>query len=255
MSSVYALTNGPTPVFNTAAIASCFGGETLPLDEQGLMRTVETVLFPGTPVELLREYHPHIWEMKTAAYPYEGLFIDDRFVTKIENVFAGKISALPSRGVILNTLSQLEKTRYIWGGNWPSGIPLLSEIYPCKAKEPLIQDTWQLKGVDCSGLLYYATQGCTPRNTSSLVNFGKGVEIEGKGASEILNQLQPLDLLVWKGHVVCLLDPKTTIESRLPEGVVKCDAEERLKEIMAERRPVNHWEEGSPAFVARRWYV
>jgi hypothetical protein len=250
MSSVYALTRCPTPVFNTPAIASCFAGDALPLDEQGLLRTVETVLFPGTPIELLEEHHPHVWEIKTAAYPYPHLFIDDRFVTKIETVFVGRIATLPSCENILHTLSQLEKTRYIWGGNWPSGIPLLSEIYPCKSKDPLIQDTRQLRGVDCSGLLYYATGGCTPRNTSSLLNFGKGIEIEGKETSEILEQLQPLDILVWKGH------PKTTIESRLPEGVIKCDAYERLSQIMSKRRALNKWEEGgNPAFVARRWYA
>jgi len=53
------------------------------------------------------------------------------------------------------------------------------DYYP--PKEKMIQkilDKWIMKGVDCSGLLYEATNGYTPRNSSDLVTYGTGVTIE-----------------------------------------------------------------------------
>lgn len=262
--SVHALTKCPTPVFNTPEIRLCFGGESgdaLPLDEHGLMRSVETVLFPNTPVQCIKEHSSLIWEIKTSAYDYPNLFIDKRFVApEIPNLLSGRKAALPSADQILKTLRGLKGSRYMWGGNWPSGISLLSELYPSKTDfnqlHPLTKDTWQLKGFDCSGLLHYATDGWTPRNTSALIRFGKGVEIEGKETNSIVEQLKPLDLIVWKGHVVCVLDPKTTIESKLPEGVVELESSERLSQIVAERKPVNEWDDSPELkFVIRRWYT
>ncbi|HPE85225.1 MAG TPA: hypothetical protein PLO43_03500, partial [Chlamydiales bacterium] len=80
-------------------------------------------------------------------------------------------------------------------------------------------------GVDCSGLLYEASYGLTPRNTSELISFGEERSLEN---------LQPLDLLVWKGHVVIVLDPYHTIESRLGKGVVITPLADRLSEIERE---------------------
>ncbi len=260
----YAIAQYPTPVFNTPEITSYFGGkegDVLHLDEQNLMPAVETVLFPGARVQLLELVkQPYIWKIKTSEYPYPiDLFIDERFVAREETTPIERQAALPPPERILETMNQLENTRYIWGGNWPQGIDLLPKFYPSKRKlnrlKPLIKDTWHLRGVDCSGLLHYATNGWTPRNTSSLVHFGKPVDIEGMTASEILKQVQPLDIIVWPGHVVCILNPTTTIESKRPEGVIKCDAHLRLSEIMKEKKPVNQWEAShGPSFVIRRWH-
>jgi len=261
-SHLFAITLFPTPVFNTAEIASCFGGETgdaLPLDEQGIMRTVETILYSGTLIKLLEKMkQPHIWKIETNEYQYNvEKFLDDRFIQIVDSLPSKRNVKLPSPSAVLKTMLELEKTRYIWGGNWPHGIDLLPNIYPSKSSlhqlDPLINDTWVLRGVDCSGLLHYATNGWTPRNTSSLVNFGQSVDIEGKSISSILEKIQPLDLIVWKGHVVCAIDKHTTIESKLSEGVVKFDSYERLSAIMKERKPANSCTEAA-AFVIRRWH-
>jgi hypothetical protein len=78
--------------------------------------------------------------------------------------------------------------------------------------------------------------------------------------------LKPLDLIVWDGHVVIVLDETQTIESRMdhePEnpglqgGVRRRGLKDRLQEILAERRPVNEagdCEKGEECFVIRRWY-
>ena len=117
--------------------------------------------------------------------------------------------------------------------------------------------------MDCSGLLYQATGGWTPRNTSQLVSYGTGVVVEGKDAREIAESLKPLDLIVWGGHVIIVLDRNTAIESRLRcgrpanGGVVTTPLQQRLSEIMRTRRPVDAWpargkQEG--IFVVRRWF-
>jgi hypothetical protein len=260
----FATTLFPTPVFNTPEIASCFGGETgdtLLLDDQGMMRSVETILFTGTLIKLLEKMkQPHIWRIETKEYPYNiEQFIDERFITRVDSLPSERTIKLPSAALILKTLQDLEKTRYIWGGNWPHGIDLLPNIYPSKSclhkLDPLVNDTWSLRGVDCSGLLHYATNGLTPRNTSALVNFGKPVDIEGDSLPSILEKLQPLDLIVWRGHVVCAINKDATIESKQPEGVIQFSAHDRLSEIMNERRPANCYNSSEgPTFVVRRWH-
>ncbi len=70
-----------------------------------------------------------------------------------------------------------------------------------------------------------------------------------------------MDLIVWDGHVVIVLDEKTTIESRgrgkNPGGVELVSLEKRLKEIFESRSPVDEYSSSSLAknkkFVVRRW--
>ncbi|MBS0604795.1 MAG: peptidoglycan endopeptidase [Verrucomicrobia bacterium] len=260
----YAIARSPTPVFNTPELASCFGGadgSSLLLDQQGLMRTVETVLFPDTKIKMLEQVaKSSIWRIQTDEYAYQGnYYIDERFVSMTDQPPPPRKIQLPSMPEILKTMKRMEGTRYIWGGNWPQGIDLLPHLYPCKSAlqeaAPHLQDTWRLKGVDCSGFLHYATNGWTPRNTSSLLKLGDPVSVEGMNADQIVDKLEDLDLIVWAGHVVCVLDGKSTIESRLPEGVVTLNSTERIMGIMKERKPVDNWAstEG-PRFVVRRWH-
>jgi hypothetical protein len=265
MTAFYALTHSPTPVFNTTELSHCFGGangDTLLLDDQHLMRTVETVLFPETPVHLLtRVAQTSLWKIATDAYPYPGnLYIHEQFVHTASTPFDQKKIDPLTANHILQKMCELERTRYIWGGNWPPGIDFLPKLYPSKTPlsrlNLLIQETWQLKGVDCSGLLYYATQGYTPRNTSSLIHFGNPVDIEGKNVQDLARELQALDIIVWAGHVICVLDKKTTIESIVHKGVIKTNILDRLSEITKERKPANRWgSTPSPHFVVRRWYT
>jgi len=66
--------------------------------------------------------------------------------------------------------------------------------------------------------------------------------------------LQPLDLIVWSGHVIIVLDENTVIESTPDYGVHKSDLLSRLKSIAKERTPVNDWDStNGKRFVVRRW--
>lgn len=152
---------------------------------------------------------------------------------------------------------------YVRGWTWYQGIPQMTSYFPSSYemnKKILAQKT--LKGVDCSWLLYQATDGYTPRNTWWLLWYWRAVEVEGKSVDEIVKQLKPLDLIVRAGHVVIVYDQNRVIESRWFDnfqwGVMLTNTKERLKEIMETRSPVNNWTASklasSAKFVVRRWY-
>jgi len=117
--------------------------------------------------------------------------------------------------------------------------------------------TWEMKGLDCSGLIYEATNAYSPRNTHQLVNFGEPVEIKGLTASKIKSILKPLDIIVWKGHVVVVFDENTTIESsHSANGVTKKDLLSSLSKLMQKRSPENKWNDNNKnSFVIRRWFI
>jgi hypothetical protein len=260
--STFAIATLPTPVLNTSDFSACFGGKS---GDEVSLKHMETVLLPGTKIELLEQVaKSHIWKIKTSEYSKENIFIDDRFVTSHESCVEREKELRPIPE-ILKKMSESIGTPYVWGGNWPQGIELLSQLYPSQTEfsqlDPKIQNGRQLKGVDCSGLLYYATNGFTPRNTSDLLTFGNAVDIQNKDANAICNQLQNLDLIVWKGHVVIVYSAEESIESLGPNkeinvsGVVKFNLIQRIQYIMKTMTPVNvSGSTEQPHFVVRRWH-
>ncbi len=252
-----------TPVLNTSDFESVFGGSngaSVKLDSKGLIREMEFIAFPNTVFEILDvipkgDYN--ILKVKTSDYPYNSdIFIDSRFVRLLDSLPDERKQVLPGKDEILNKLNSLDGYGYMWGGNYGDGIEQLLEYYkPNSEITNSVKDLWCLKGVDCSGLIYQATNGSTPRNTSSLINYGTGLEISGKSSSEIASMLQPLDLIVWSGHVIIVYDENTVIESTGDAGVHKSDLLARLKSVMKQKTPVNDW--GSTSgnrFVVRRWF-
>lgn len=261
-----------TPVFNSPDIAGIFnrdnpGGPRA--DDAGLVRELEFVALPGS-VFLVEEGQGegNIVKVRTQEYPSNGkeLFVDKRFIRVEAGEPEEREKKLPRRQEIQEHLKALEGTRYVWGGNVSKGVPKMKDLYePPAGLEEKEADEWELRGVDCSGLLYEATAGSTPRNTEDLVSFGVPVAVKGLESEEIKEKLKPLDLIVWKGHVIVVLENGTVIESRLDndkdmsgaqDGVVIRGLEERLREIMTERQPADGYttEDGEKVFVVRRWY-
>ena len=271
---MYGVAKWATPVLNVSDFSLVFGGEdgkTLHQDRSGLIREVEFIALPGTVFKLIREIvigKIKVYEVTTKDYPYpsqKGYFIDSRFVEITNKTISNRIKKLPSKEFILERLLNRQGCIYIWGGNCSEGVAQLLSFYPPVGLiNSETKKKWQLKGLDCSGLLYEATDGWTPRNTSALVNFGEAVEIENLNAEDIIRKLDPLDLIVWKGHVIIVIDKKTTIESHLRRsgkkdknnGVEVRSLEKVLEEILQERIPVDDYEasKGKKKFVIRRWY-
>ena len=272
----YAVALSPAPVLNTPDFAGVFGGrdgKTLLLDGCGQIRAMEFVALPGTVFrieETLNSGGPVIYRVTTEDYPYptaKGYFIDSRFVRTSAVPLPPRQRNLPPRQKVIANLLAAQGSSYVWGGNVREGVPRLRSFYPPASGlhlSPAIADLWQLRGVDCSGLLYEATGGYTPRNTSALVAYGAPVPIKGLDAAQIIRQVEPLDLIVWQGHVMIILDRERIIESRLDchgngGGVRVRSLRDALGDIRKSRVPLDNIptaaERGVKGFVIRRWFA
>ena len=260
--SKYAVSINYTPVLNTSDFESVFGGKTgkkVKLDEQGLIREMEFVAMPNTVFEItetISKGDHNIYKVTTNDYQYKGdFYIDSRFVRVDDSRLDDRWKIVPSKEEVIKNMNALEGYPYMWGGNAADGISEMLTYYkPAADIDEATKTNWIMKGVDCSGLIYQSTGGATPRNTSTLCSYGTGIEIENLSAEEISKKLQPLDIIVWSGHVIIVLDNKTTIESTPAEGVHKSDLLARLTSVMEERTAVHDWVSTSgKRFVVRRW--
>lgn len=246
------------PVLNTPDFAGTFSGD-YELDPCEGVRPMEFIALPGTLFtiqgELVRD-GVKVFRVTTNDYPFrtrKGLFVDARFVQLAAGPVQERPRHLPEKEEIQSRLLSALGKPYVWGGNVKGGVPLIRKYYP--QGDPLA-------GVDCSGLLYEATDGFTTRNTSALIDFGAPVRVAGLAAEEVAAKLQPLDLLVWNGHVMIVLDQDSVIESRMGcggkrSGVMLTPKLELLREIMKTRKPADSFPKGSAgakSFVVRRWF-
>lgn len=272
----YAVTRIPTPVLNTPEFATVFGGKdgvTLKTDRCGMPRALEFIALPGTLFSIISELHSSsstVYQVITTEYPVPPgtrLYLDSRFIETKDATPLERRKKLPEKEEILSALRSSVGNPYIWGGNVSAGIPELNSWFYRETTTKIMggksTSARTLAGLDCSGLLYQTTFGWTPRNTSQLVDFGNGLKIKGKSADEITMMLEPLDLIVWNGHVVIVLDQETAIESRLEcgktsgGGVIMSPLKERVAGVMKTRKPANQWSEKDSlhsSFVVRRWY-
>ena len=284
-SGKYAIAILPTPVLCTPDFPGVFGGKdgsTLGVDEQNQIKELESICFPGTVFKIegiIEKKGRRIYKVTTSEYPYstnKGYFIDGRFVKIVKIKPPERHKKLPSKLTIIRNLLFAEGSNYLWGGNYKDGIPQMLSFYKPTSSLPVkIQDKWMLKGVDSSGLLYYATNGYTPRNSSSLVSYGNAVRIAGLKIDEIIQKVEPLDIIEWIGHTAIILnlylsrhkDIECVIESRIDydkhkegfQGEVRIrPLKEVLVEIMERRVPVDSYDQklgkGREKFVIRRWY-
>lgn len=246
----------PAPILNTPDFAFAFGGNdgnSIPLNEKGQPHFFEFVALKGTVFEVIEKCSKFIVRVSTPKYPGKNLFLDLRFCQSVQS----QISPLLSRDKILDRMKKLLGTSYVWGGNWSRGVPDLLLLYPPKGKIELkIKKLWTFNGVDCSGLLYEAAKGTTPRNTSQLIHFGKGLKIGKMSFCKILTLLEPLDMIIYHRHVLFVLTDETTIESRYPFGVIQRNLRDRLLEIYQEKKAVDEWDfslDQESQFLIRRF--
>ena len=268
----------PTPVYAIPEIISLYYADTarrkseLRLDKLGHLRELEFIALPGTKFMVVRKLEfdwGTVYAVQTRDYPSrKPLYVAAEFVVPCTSGTPERSPVLPAVPIILQRLRELEGQPYCWGGNYSSGIEKLLELYPPGEKAGDVEfmqkyrGKWVLEGVDCSGMLYEATDGFTPRNTSELVHYGRAVSIAGLTAREIAEKLKSLDLIVWHGHVVVVFDKDTVIESRprYPDGhrggVRLEPLLGRLEEVLETRVPVDDYARENTAgkrFVVRRF--
>jgi hypothetical protein len=268
----YGVVRSSAPVLNTAAFSSVFGGtdgKTLKTDRCGQVRELEFIALPGTVFGIrgeTRDGATTVFRVETDDYPVPAgvkLYLDSRLVELHGNRPPSRDRRLPPKAEIISALKVAIGSPYVWGGNLQGGVLELVELFYGGSVPDAARRQLTLAGLDCSGLLYQATDGWTPRNTSQLVAYGQAVPVAGKTVEAIASLLEPLDLIVWNGHVIIVLDRDTAIESRLEcgkqgnGGVMTTALQKRLAEIMRTRRPADQWPvAGKPrdVFVVRRWF-
>jgi len=263
----YAVSKYFTPVLNSSDFNSVYGGKngmTLKRSRNGLIKELEYVAYPGSVFEILSEIKKEdhkIYKVKTDEYEIPELeielFIDSRFVSLTDFKPEKRKISLPSKNEIFDYLDKCVGAMYVWGANNLDGVPQMFEFYQPKGNlSESEKKEWMMKGLDCSGLLYEATNGYTARNTHQLVYFGEPVKISGLTARQIASEVKPLDLIVWKGHIILVYDENTTIESSFTAGkVVKKNLIDVVNNLISKRKPVDEWTGGKKnEFVIRRWF-
>ncbi len=234
--STYGITEGPAPLYNTPNFPH--HQDKLEPDHEGVLIEVEAVVFPNTKFTIKRQLPNNVSEVTTSDYPSsEPLYIDSRFLKAASEETPERERKLPSPETILKFLRSALGVRYFWGGNWIQGIRQMTYFYP----QLLLSDDLICKGTDCSGLLYQATNGFTPRNTSDLMNYGQDLELDPFNAESAQKIVKPLDMIVWKGHVLFVLDSEHTIESALDHGVIISDFKERYAFFQDRDFTVRRW--------------
>ena len=238
------------PLFTSIKDDKLMFSEKLDKDDQGLFRGLETILLPQSEVSY-QNLSDGLLQITSPSYPQKVCYSFEPFLNF--HASASDVRDLKKGAELIERLIHLVGLPYVWGGSAVLTSEQKNQIdhtfknYPSSFRQNL---HYLFSGLDCSGLLHYVTGGITPRNTSELIDFGTSVLIEESTIDEILSKVQPLDLLVWKGHIVIFLSKNEIIESRLGFGVVKTNAKDRLIEVTQNKRPVNLYQENS--FVIRR---
>jgi len=228
--------NQLAPFLNTPNFSKVFGGDDgnqLPLNDYGHPHNYEFVAFPEMFFQITKQVSEHIVEVYWPEYSQKPIYTDIRFGRIVNKKPTPRSEELPSVDTILRRMESRIGSPYVWGGNSCDGIEALLKWYPPRESiDERTKTLWSFKGTDCSGLLFEATEGKTPRNTSHLLLYGQRLEIDLNSAQA--TNLQPLDMILYPGHVLFVKDPETIIESKAPIGVRTHLLRERIKDLSRE---------------------
>lgn len=250
----YVSTKTYSPVFNIPNIykfLSEIDGE-VKSDKKGLVPQISFVAPPGKEFEIIEEIEESGYIiLKVKPVDSEKIYyMDSRFTEQSdsEKNHSGKLS----REEIIRNLKAMEGYPYEYGGSIANGVYKFESMYEITG----LKEKWKPKGLDCSGLIYQATNGLTPRTSTAITEFGEGLDIEDKELDEIIEMVEPLDIIGYPGHVLIVIDKSKVMESSPKKGVRILQLETRLKQLMKERNPVNSvkGEDKNKIFVIRRWY-
>lgn len=215
---LYAVAELPTPVFSEPDIPALFNiieqdGENIieGIDDWASFDPLQTILIKGEVLEIHNELEfgdKTVYEITAEAYPSEDkLYILAEFAQVLSSKLDTRDSRNYSKDDIIENLKEWEGSPYFWGGSLKEGLIEMLDIMPPSLElNELRNSQYTLVGGDCSGILYDATDGATPRNTSDLVSFGDPVEIEGKSIDKIVDSLELLDMIVWQGHSAYVIE-------------------------------------------------
>ena len=187
---------------------------------------LDTVLLPGSVIEVLGYKENGMAEVTcemTGKVKHKGFVytssVED-FCKKFEkgDVKRGRspMSLKDIKRVFERCLC--EDIPYCWGGNQFETIPLRGVTFTSKNKG----EQYECRGFDCSGLLYYISDGTLPHATGALKNFGERLftveaakrwEVSKENLEKVIGDLKDTDFIAIKGHVIVVYN-KGLIEFR-----------------------------------------
>lgn len=218
----YWITNKNAPILYTYKFSDTFYWTWAwpVLDEYEQIDPVQSVLFSWTTVIIEDELIDRdniIYKIQLNEIPwYFDSYIDSRFLEIYDKQPTERNIIKPSKEDIINNLKLQVWHQYIRWGVMPNWVQELAQYYNPTTNLPYyIENKLILKWFDCSGLLHYATNWFTPRNTWWLIYYWSWLHISWLNSDEIIDKLEPLDIIVWRWHVMIILDKEDLIESRL----------------------------------------
>ncbi len=264
----YARASAATPVYGDRFFPNTIGFANNLNRRVRLYHSLLFTAYPNTAFTVLDRQNVggvQVVRVTTAEYPCQACYVDARNLAFAGKPFPERQAKLPSRRAILQFLENAAArgVPYCWGCNFTAGVPSMRRDYALTARQ-LARYPWDFAGLDCSGILFEATDGVTPRDTNRLLVYGDPVPVKGKSEAQIRALLQPLDLIIWQGHMLIVLENGFVVESanryrrQFVRKAIKSPLAQRLGEIVWQRRPVNNYYDmrfsGAKRFVVRRWY-
>lgn len=178
--------------------------------------TLDTVLLPRSVIEVLGYKENGIAEVKcemTKKVKHKGYIYTSSIENSCSKLKKGDVKQKRSP-MPLNEIRSVfkccicENVPYCWGSNQFEKIPLPNNVN-FKSTDGNIKP-YELRGFDCSGILYYISDGTLPHATGALKNFGTRLfTIEAKKHGEmkedwekVVASLRDTDFIAIKGHVI-----------------------------------------------------
>lgn len=177
---------------------------------------LDTVLLPGSVIEVLEYKENGMAEVTcemTEKVKHKGFvckYSVENFCKKFEKGDAKQERSPMSLDKIRAVFERClrENVPYCWGGNQFETIPLPRVTFTSKNEG----EQYECRGFDCSGLLYYISDGTLPHATGALKNFGTLLftikagqiwhETFIKEVDQVVAKLKDTDFIVIKGHVI-----------------------------------------------------
>lgn len=207
-----------------------------------------TVLLPGSLLDvsdLDEKISKVVWHVNPKK-TFEG-YVHNEFLKNFCEEVSKNTAGYPPSPMPLKEIRTIfqrcidERIPYCWGGNWFETIPLPDD-YHFEPTDVIGEKPYELRGFDCSGLLYFISNGLLPHSTRQLRSCGKILYRIGKNDTISLKdlreklaalQLRDSDYVVIEGHVVVCYNGGVIEFRGMDYGCVFTPAEKAAERIMA----------------------
>ena len=230
-----------------------------------------TVLLPGTFVDVPdfgEKISKVVWHVNPEKN-FEGYIHNEFLENACKEVPKDAVKWSPSPKSLKETRAIFqrcidERVPYCWGGNWFEIIPL-PEDYVFSQCGGAVERAYELRGFDCSGLLYFISGGLLQHSTRRLREYEGGKILWSVGKKDTVSledlkkklvglKLRDTDYVVIIGHVVVWFNGGIIEFRGMDYGCVFTPAEKAAERIMEliEKSRTNEEEDSDVRFI--RWH-